>query len=161
MVDELLRPAARRRKGAERPRKISVNYRLRDDAGRAGQPGPKARCKDPIIVAHLCRQVVVGNQWNAPVRIENLLSVNALTKFSSTRRDDPLGGHPTQEALMRRGVNITVALILIALLIKIMGVPSGTVAGTDVTIGPTLPIYNLHAAYPHVNDLPVQEAPQP
>ena len=70
-----------------------------------------------------------------------------------------VGGHPTQEALMRRGVNITVALILIALLIKITGVPNGTVA--DVTTGSTMPIYNLHAAYPDIKDLPVQEAPQP
>jgi hypothetical protein len=62
---------------------------------------------------------------------------------------------------MRRGVNITVALILIAFLIKIMGVPNKTVAGTDPTAGSTLPIYNLHAAYPNLKDLPVQEAPQP
>ena len=62
---------------------------------------------------------------------------------------------------MRRGVNITVALILIAFLIKVMGVPNRTVAGTDVTIGSTSPIYNLQAAYPNVKDLPAQEAPQP
>ena len=62
---------------------------------------------------------------------------------------------------MRRGVNIAVALILIALFIKILGVPNKTVAHTDVTTGPTMPIYNLHAAYPKMKDLPVQEAPQP
>lgn len=62
---------------------------------------------------------------------------------------------------MRRGVNITVALILIAFLIKIMGAPNRTVAGTDVTTGSTPPIYSGHAAYPDVKDLPVQEAPQP
>ena len=62
---------------------------------------------------------------------------------------------------MRRGVNITVALVLIALVIKVMGLPRTTVAGTDVTHGSTLSIYGLHAAYPNVKNLPVQEAPQP
>ena len=72
-----------------------------------------------------------------------------------------VGGHPIEEALMRRGVNITVALILIALFIKVMGLPKTTVAGTDVTSGSTLSIYNLHAADPNVKNLPVQDAPQP
>jgi hypothetical protein len=65
------------------------------------------------------------------------------------------------EALMRRGVNIAVALILIALVIKVMGLPRTTIAGTDVTRGSTVSIYGLHAAYPNVKGLPVQEAPQP
>jgi hypothetical protein len=70
------------------------------------------------------------------------------------------GGSLVQEALMRRGINITVALILIALIIKMVGLPNHTVAGTDATTQNTMPIYG-HAGYPNTENLPVQEAPQP
>jgi len=67
-----------------------------------------------------------------------------------------------QEAHMRRGVNITVALILIALIIKMVGLPNHTVASTDVTAGQkALSVYDLDMAHPNMKDLPQQEAPQP
>ena len=63
---------------------------------------------------------------------------------------------------MRRGINLTVALILIALIVKMVGLPNRTVASTDVTTGEnTMPIYSLHAGYPNMKNLPVQDAPQP
>ena len=64
---------------------------------------------------------------------------------------------------MRRGVNLTVALILIALFIKVIALSNKTIAGTEVTSGihGEMSIYGLHAAYPNMKDLPVQEAPQP
>jgi hypothetical protein len=65
-----------------------------------------------------------------------------------------------QEALMRRGINITVALVLIALIIKIMAVPTHTVANTDASRN-TVSVYDLETAYPNMNVLPVQEEPKP
>ena len=63
---------------------------------------------------------------------------------------------------MRRGVNITVALILIALFIKVIALSNKTIAGTEVTNGiQGMSIYGLHAGYPNMKDLPVQETPQP
>jgi hypothetical protein len=72
-----------------------------------------------------------------------------------------VGGRLVQEALMHRGINLTVALILIALIIKMVGLPNHTVAGTDATTQNTMPIYGLHAGYPNMKNLPVQETPQP
>ena len=63
---------------------------------------------------------------------------------------------------MRRGINLTVALILIALIIKMVGLPNHTVAGTDVTTSQnTLSIYSIVTNYPNMKNLPVQDAPQP
>jgi hypothetical protein len=65
---------------------------------------------------------------------------------------------------MRRGINITVALILIAILIKMVDATDRTVADTNLTTGSiqnTMAIYSLHASHPSMANLPVQDPPQP
>jgi len=61
---------------------------------------------------------------------------------------------------MRRGINLTVALVLIVLIIKMVGLPNHTVASVP-TGQPTISVYDLYAAYPDMKSLPVQDAPQP
>jgi hypothetical protein len=63
---------------------------------------------------------------------------------------------------MRRGINIAVALVLIALILKIMAAPNHTVASTDGTAGRNaVSVYDLETTYPNLNTLPVQEDPKP
>ena len=63
---------------------------------------------------------------------------------------------------MRRGINIAVALVLIALIIKVITVSSHTVASTNATVGGNaVSVYDLETTYPNLNTLPVQEDPKP
>jgi hypothetical protein len=67
---------------------------------------------------------------------------------------------------MQRTITVTavVVLILVGVAIKVMIVPSTTVAGTHDTNGPVrsaVSIYDLHVAHPAMKTMPVQAAPMP
>ncbi len=61
-------------------------------------------------------------------------------------------------AMPTKSIFAVIGVLLVAFVFKVTVLPSTTVAGA----GPaTMSIYDLHAGYPDVKDLPVQEAPLP
>ncbi len=55
---------------------------------------------------------------------------------------------------------ITVSVVALAIL-ALLVVTKGTTEATKGPIQGTMSIYDLHAGYPNMKDLPVQEAPLP